>query len=347
MSLLAAAVALWGLGVVAGEAPAQTTPEAKAAILSINGALLQADGPQALAGLRALSPDNLSETDRAWRTCVADRLGTPRVADLPASASFADRALAAYQSYWLAASLDPSRREEIEQQLIQQLSALLGPDAPTEAGEVEEAVIARIESEGGHALGGRTGRLLELMLWNSQTEKTHEVALPEGPHRVTVFYLDDFASRGWSSFMTCERSSTGGWAKTEGLYAIVPAYSSLEDENFEINYLAHETQHFADYETFPDLKSWELEYRAKLTELAMARETGGNIVGRFLRNRSGDPEEAHSYANGKVIAALMARLGLADGFDPAALDPAALAQAAEAELRADTARRKAVGTVPQ
>ena len=40
-----------------------------------------------------------------------------------------------------------------------------------------------------------------------------------------------------------------------------------------ISYLAHESRHFEDYQLFPKLKSADLEYRAKLTELSMANET--------------------------------------------------------------------------
>ncbi|WP_292052011.1 MULTISPECIES: hypothetical protein [unclassified Brevundimonas] len=349
MKLWGVFLATWALSTPASSQPvAETTAEARASILAINGALLQADGPQARQGLASLSPDALSFKDRQWRDCVSTRLAAADdTFDAAVTAPFADKALAAYRAYWLAATNDPSRRTEIEVALIQRLSDLLGADAPEDASAVGRAVITRIQSEGGYALGGRTGRLLELMLWKSQTEKRHQVELPEGPHEVTVFYLDDFVSRGWSGFMTCERSSTGGWAKSEGIYAIVPAYSSLEDENFQINYLAHETQHFADYGVFPDLKPWELEYRAKLTELAMARTTGAGIVSRFARNRSDDPNEPHSYANGQVIKALSERLDLAGDFDPVTLDADLIRQAADAALRADTARRKAADTRPQ
>ena len=349
MSVWAVLMATWAMSAAASPQPvAETTAEARASILAINGALLQADGPQALQRLASLAPETLSPKDRQWRDCVSARLSAVEDSSDPAGAvSFAEKAFSAYRAYWLAATNDPSRREDIEAALIQRLSDLLGADAPEDSSAVGRAVVARIKSEGGYALGGRTGRLLELMLWKRQTEKRHQVELPEGPHEVTVFYLDDFVSRGWSSFMTCERSSTGGWAKTEGIYAIVPAYSSLEDENFQINYLAHETQHFADYGVFPDLKSWELEYRAKLTELAMARETGANIISRFMRNRSDDPNESHSYANSQVIRALSDRLELASDFDPETLDAALIRQAADAALRADTARRKAADTRPQ
>ena len=51
------------------------------------------------------------------------------------------------------------------------------------------------------------------------------------------------------------------------LYCVEWAYAP-DTENFEVSYLKHEAQHLADFQRFPGLPSAELEYRAKLTELA-------------------------------------------------------------------------------
>ena len=178
------------------------------------------------------------------------------------------------------------------------------------------------------------------MIWSRQTEKQEHVELPEGPQLTRVFLLDGFVSLGWSSFLTCGRSGTGGWTKPEGLYAVVPAYRSLDDENFRVNFVAHQSQHFADQRRFPDLKDWEKEYRAKLVELALADTTRPQILERLKASQGEDPEDAHSYANRQVLESLRTRLGLASDADLSTVKPADLRLAAVSELRADSARRK-------
>lgn len=333
-----------GLMIVAAPATSaaddRAAAEARAAAAEASGALLQADGPRARALLSALPAEALSTADAAFRACALNRLDPERAPSPPAEdAAFAQKALHAYRLYWRAAVIQPETRDAEEAALAARLSVLLDrPDLTTMAA-VDGPMRERIRAEGGFVLGGRTGRLLDLMLWSRQDEREVAVALPEGPHEVKLFLLDDFASRGWSEWLTCGRTGTGGWAKTEGLYAIVPAYDSLEDEAFAVNFLAHETQHFADYAAWAGLPSWQLEYRAKLTEVALAETTRARTLERFVRNQGDDQADAHSYANRRVLEALRRRLALAPDADLAAAAPDALRAAAQAELQADTARR--------
>ena len=64
---------------------------------------------------------------------------------------------------------------------------------------------------------------------------------------------------------------------------MVPAYKSLDAETFSVRFLAHETQHFADKYNFGHLESWELEYRAKLTELALAVSSQDSTLSGFAK----------------------------------------------------------------
>lgn len=254
---------------------------------------------------------------------------------------FASRALTLYRAYWQASLADPARRAEAEARLLTALAALLDRPSLAAMDEAETLLEARLAQGGFHALEGKTGQLRELMLWTKQTESTERVALPEETNATRVVYLDDFVSQGWSNYFTCERSGTGGWTKPDGLFVIVPSYDSLTDENFRVNFLAHESQHYADHRRFPDLKPWELEYRAKLVEVAYAVQTRGRVLSGFANNQGDDPADAHSYANKRVLAALRSRLGLAPDADLSTAPPAALQAAAIAELKADSARRAA------
>lgn len=328
------------LAALASTPAAAQTPAVNPAIREAAGALLQADGPRALALMRDLPAEGLDARSAALRDCALERLDPVRRPEAPAEdAPFATRALHAYRLYWRAAVQRPETREAEEKALGVRLGALLGRTELDDMLKAEAPTRERIQAEGGHVLGGRTGRLMDLMLWNRQDERDTSTALPEGAHSARLFLLDDFASRGWSNWMTCGRTGTGGWAKPEGLYVIVPAYDSLEDETFSVSFLAHETQHYADNAAWSGMPNWQLEFRAKLTELALADTTLQRTLGAFAANQGDDPEDAHSYANRRVLSALRARLGLQPDADLTAIPPSRLHAAARAELFADTSRR--------
>ena len=153
-----------------------------------------------------------------------------------------------------------------------------------------------------------------------------------------VELLDDFASRGWTSYGRCERGSAGGWATAEALYAVVPSYAEgLDSEAFRVVFLGHETQHFADQNAFPGIAPWELEYRAKLVELIEAREVSAKRLGYMMTAQGDDTASPHTYANKRVANDLTARLGEA----PDKVSIERLQQASRELLVEDTARRKA------
>ena len=330
----------FGTSVAAAQTPPAPTPEQS--VSQAAGALLRADGPAASQILQAMPTTGLEPKFEAFRTCALERLNVDQpLAEPPADAPFALKALHAYRQYWREATARPDARAEAEIALGKRLGALLGRPELDDMLKAERPTLERIRAEGWYPLGGRTGRLMELMLWRRQETREVSVALPEGSYSTTLILLDGFESRGWSNWMTCDRTGTGGWAKPEGLYAIVPAYPSLEDENFSVNFLAHETQHFADNAAWPGLPGWQLEYRAKLTELVMADTTRERILTRFASNQGDDPADAHSHANRRVLQALRRRLGLPEDADLKAVAPDVLRAAARAELAADTAARPA------
>jgi hypothetical protein len=190
---------------------------------------------------------------------------------------------------------------------------------------------------------GRTPPLRELMLWRKTTIDDRTVPLPDGPEVVRVNLLDDFLLRGWAYYVTCGQRSAGGWATDDGLFAVVPAYRSITDETFNVRFVAHEGQHFADKRVFKTLESWELEYRGKLAEFALADEAQGSTRQLICENREDSKDSPHGYANAQVVRVVSARLG----GDPetfchaAALPGQPLRDAAKALLLEDTAQRRA------
>jgi hypothetical protein len=123
---------------------------------------------------------------------------------------------------------------------------------------------------------------------------------------------------------------------------VVPNYDSLTDENFWVNFLAHESQHFADKRRYKNLADWELEYRAKLVELAYAVTTKDDVLSTFSNNQSDDKDDPHSYANKQVLIAIRQRLRLSKDAKLTDVPVSSLHEVALAELRADSMQRIAL-----
>jgi hypothetical protein len=317
-----------------GPAPAQPP----AALSRALGAALQADSGRALALIDGIDVAALSPKNQATVICMRERL-RPASEPVAPLAQITDRALAIYQHYWVASMAHPDHRADGETRLADALRNLLGASSTTDMDALEPLLAAALTKEGFHSLQGQTGLLRELMIWSKQDERLMPVALPEGKYKVKVELLDGFKSFGWSSYATCGRASTGGWTTDDALFAVVPRYASLNDEEFRVSFLGHESQHFADKAHLKGLQSWELEYRAKLTELAQANETRGKVLSKFIMDQGEDRASPHSYANRRVLADMIARLRLKSVDELMTADGAAVQKAAVAQLREDTQRR--------
>ena len=326
--------------VLAAPAAPQSTAAGEQALRSATGRALQGNVADALALLERVPASEFGEKDRAIRACMIERFGpNPKDSAASAAGGVTGAALRLYRSYWRGALLRPETRTAGEERLLAGLTALLGLPADAGSDRVDAELKRRVAAEGRHALTGRTPPLLEFIVWASETSAVRRVPLPEGRHSVKVKMLDDFASLGWSAFATCERSFTGGWVKPDAIHAVRPGWKDLSAENYQISFLAHETQHFADKARFGELQSWELEYRAKLAELALADATVARILSAFLSNQGSDPAVPHSYANRIVLSWLVIELRLAGPQALAKAPPGAIRQAARALLKRDSAAR--------
>ncbi len=314
-------------------------PDAKERFSSAMGAALQADEIRALAALNGVDLSGLSARDQAAATCMRERFGPNSHSARAATGSLADRVLAIYRDYWHTAMTHPERREAEEKRLETELRKLLRAPKNTNLDALEPLLSNALTKEGVHSLQGRTGLLRELMIWRKQDEKLVPVDLPDGQYQAKVEYLDEFKSFGWSHYATCGRAATGGWATEDALFAVVPRYENLEDEEFKVSFLGHETQHFSDKSRFKDLKPWELEYRAKLVELAFAHTTRAKVLSRFVDDQGTDPGSPHSYANRAVLSEMVKRLQLSSVNDLSTVDLARLHAAARAALLEDSQKR--------
>lgn len=329
--------------VVAVVAPAveqESSPEAKRAVSVAAGQALQGNMRRALAELDSVPAVGFEGKERAIRACMRQRFAPDADGSLPTEfGPFTNRALGVYRAYWRAALLQPQNRAFEEERLHRNLARLTGLSVDAEPDRIREEIKARLTAEGSYPLMGRTPPLLELIVWEEQKSELRNVPLPEGEYKIRVEVLDDFASLGWSAYATCDRSFTGGWVGSETIYAVRPGWKSIEDENFRISFLAHETQHFADKERFGDLEAWELEYRGKLTELALAETTIPRLLSAFASNQGDDPAVPHSFANKRVLTDLRRQLKLSVSADFGGLTASAINEAARALLLRNSEQR--------
>lgn len=332
---------------LATSAVAADAPDIEQQVGRAVGQSLQGDAAAAVKTLAALPADKVTGENAELRSCVLQRFGAKSVAEKPASTGDAwiDALATDYQAYWHRSLTHPKQRAAAEQALRGKIGAGLGRTLATDADfDAAEADLEKRALEHGyHVLLGRTPPLRELMLWRKTTVEDRKVPLPDGPEMVRVNLLDDFVLRGWAYYVTCSQRSAGGWATDDGLFAVVPAYRSVIDETFNVRFVAHEGQHFADKRVFRELESWELEYRGKLAEFALADESQGTTRQLICENREDAKNSPHGYANTQVVRDLSARLNAdPDSFcQSAALPGQPLREAAKAMLLEDTARRRA------
>jgi hypothetical protein len=282
-----------------------TTATGEDAIGRSTKAALQGNARLAAASLQAVARSHFAGKDVNYRRCMLQRFGPksapparPDVGD-----PFVSEVLGLYQTYWWHALMSPPEREQYGDQLQRGLSTLLGESAAiSDWDALDEHVARELRARGYYSQLGNTPPLRELMVWRKQDSSQREVQLPERSYPVRLEVLNDFVTRGWSSFARCERGSNGGWATDERLYAVGPAFPlGLESEAFRASLLGHETQHFADLRRFPALQPWELEYRAKLAELWMSRDSLRFLLSKFSHDQGDDEQVPHLFANKRVI----------------------------------------------
>ena len=251
---------------------------------------------KALAVLDSLDASKWNVKDSTAADCLRRTFASPPVDEALPPASQA--LLTAYRRYWQTAMLRREPVEAAEKELLESINTILAGSPPPsrDLDAASERVKSAIATERLFALTGVTAPYYELMLWKTQEPRSYRVKLPERSVNVNVVFLDDFVSLGWAGYATCGRAHSGGWATQDSLYALRSAYD-LGSENFRVSYLCHEGRHFSDYKEFPKLEQPELEYRAKLTEIAVSDTTTYDLAVGFARLNGRDRSVPHQFAN--------------------------------------------------
>jgi hypothetical protein len=235
--------------------------------------------------------------------------------------------------------MDPGKRTRAETGLFAALrKAIRRPDL-TERDAVLTEVSKQLDARNIYTSQGKTASLYDLLLYLNEEEKKYDVDLLDGTRfDVKAYLMKNMVSYGWSRYFNCGGPGTGGFATDNGLYAVAETYN-LDGEDFLVSFLQHETRHFADYKRYPDLKGPELEYRAKLTELALADKTLVEILELFDSDQGDDRATPHSYANKRVLAAMREKLGLDAKTEIKKVDPARVRDTARQLVIEDNRRR--------
>lgn len=262
-------------------------------------AALEGDMVKAFSVLDSIDSSRLSAQALSAAECLRRTFADPpRAEDLP---PLSQRVLISYRHYWQTLMLRRSPVEDAEAELLASLNTILAGTAAAATGlgdldAASEHAKGAIENEGLFALTGVTSPYYELMIWRVESPRTYRVALPECVIDVRVVFLDEFASLGWAGFATCGRYYSAGWATEDSLFAVQSAHET-ESEGFRVSYLAHEGRHFSDYKEFPKLEQSELEYRAKLTEIAVSEHSTHDLIVMFSRRTGQDRAAPHHFAN--------------------------------------------------
>lgn len=144
---------------------------------------------------------------------------------------------------------------------------------------------------------GKTGKLYDLLVWRKERDTTYEFQIQKEKIRAPVVFMDGFISLGWEEYATLGKNYPGGWTTSSAIFAVSKAYD-VKSEAFLVDLLAHEGRHFADSKLFPHLGGADLEYRAKLVELSLLKQSVYQTMEFFINESDHSSyENSHPFAN--------------------------------------------------
>lgn len=201
-----------------------------------------------------------------------------------------------YQIYFRDTFYCGSPEAEAAEKLLTGLRALQNmPDA--DEAHLAEHLQSVFESEGYHALFGKTQGYYGPYIWRDTVPTVYRIELPDGTAEYTVNILKGFVFRGWMDYLTFGRYGTGGWASPDGTINCIEQAYDFESERFLVSLLKHEAQHTVDMKQFPGITPAELEYRAKLVELHYSSDP--DLLQKF-RSEADESRESDSHAAASV-----------------------------------------------
>ena len=217
--------------------------------------------------------------------------------------TFTDAIVSVYRKYWIFALMGNKSNQEgevfLESSLRQVLSRHINAEHSSPSASVFELIDRTFDEKGIHYFDTPAPPLHDLFLWKKEDKRKYSIRLTDRTQKVSVTFINEMYSPGWKQFATLGLVATTGWVEGGRLYCVEGAYDR-SSENFRVSYLKHESRHLADFERFPGLQSADLEYRAKLTELAFASTSTRQLLDDFTSKSAPNPASPHAYANFRV-----------------------------------------------
>jgi hypothetical protein len=235
------------------------------------------------------------------------RFSMPQITNAPDSTtSLVNAVIGIYEDYWRSALTRKLTPEVADKYLQQALRSLLNERYPEydESGDVFSQLAAALAAAQVESSVSITPPWRDLYIWSRQNAQDYQVELTDGVEQVTVIFMEQAVVQGWQHFALLDLLATSGWATATALYCLCWSYD-LESDAFRKSWLKHETRHLADFREFPGLAESDMEYRAKLTELAFAGSDAVSMLQRFAISGSAISgfavsESAHTTANHRV-----------------------------------------------
>jgi hypothetical protein len=287
-------------------AASMSPPAASLASLNeFDSLAIQGDVKAGLAVIARIPADSLSTEEQKRRECILSRFRDMQLPQIQVDGPLTRDVAEIYLKYWRRCLLREVEVATANAELFDNLKACLNqrgkePGRFASLNDLTEALGAMLQAEGVHSIRGVTAPYYELMLWKAEDARRYTVELPESSQQVNVVLMSGFVLKGWLGFATCDKAHSGGWSTKDTLYCVQDSYD-LNSEDFRVSYLAHEGQHFADLLRFPKLEQPELEYRAKLVELARAEDSLYSLLEAFTRQSGTNRESPHAFADLRVV----------------------------------------------
>ncbi|HRY77863.1 MAG TPA: hypothetical protein P5154_03785 [Candidatus Izemoplasmatales bacterium] len=228
----------------------------------------------------------------------------PPLFEYPTEDPFLKRILEIYYRYYVYIFGEGHSPQEGEKWLTSAFQEYYEVKRPVPVRVAELRLKWLLYQRGYHFLGGTTAAFYGPYIWKTTKKTVYSVEIPSGTIRVPVFFMKQFLSNSWLSFLSFGKTGTGGWTKPRGLFCRWDDYKDrLDQPSFQISFLKHEAQHLYDFRHFfPRLSGPVLEYRAKLCELTYFPDF--SLLERFVNTAKDDGNFAHSQAEHWILSDL-------------------------------------------
>jgi len=280
--------------------------------------VLDADLKNVLPLLKSGDSDILSEKDKKLKNDFEERFGynEDRSGYPDIKKSEISRLLKIYSEYWRESLLNPEKNYDTS--LSVSLLNFFSGEYKLKEITVPDSLIPDtlnyflkkyINGFNYHTTGfGKTGRVLDLLVWKKQTDTTYKLSFLNDELNAKVVFMYDFITLGWEEYASLGIYYPGGWATDKELFCVRDSYD-LNSENFKVGYLAHESRHLSDNNIYPGrLSDAEMEYRAKITEICLSKNTLYDKLKFFISGANSKSDNAHPLANYFVIKDLSEKL---------------------------------------